>query len=216
MHSRTNSNQPIESRISTLETEFQSFAVSTTQRFDSFDARQTAIDGKVGLILDRLASLTAQEDRLPKEFVSQAFNAILGLAGLIIAVTTAAAGVGAMYVNLQVGRLDRADEHAAEKLANAAPCEIELRDTDNGYGYGSVGDRPTDACEAFYASARQLVPDLIAEVRQLRTRRDELLAAMVRVANETPFADEAKDALAQRGKLSAEIGTLRAALEAKQ
>jgi hypothetical protein len=68
---------------------------------------------------------------------------------------------------------------------------------------------------AFIAAARSLVPALIAEVERLTTRNDELLAAMVRVANETPFADEAKDALAQRGRLLAEIGTLRAALEAK-
>lgn len=54
------------------------------------------------------------------------------------------------------------------------------------------------------------VEQLTKERDALATRRDELLAAMVRVANETPFADEAKDALAQRGKLLAEIGTLKA------
>lgn len=104
-------------------------------------------------------------------------------------------------------------------------------DDDAGYDrlvYVSAGDECDD-----YEIAEQLeqhvaepiarmlntVPALLAHVEQLAkerdalaTRRDELLAAMVRVANETPFADEAKDALAQRGKLIAEIGMLKAKL----
>jgi hypothetical protein len=80
-----------------------------------------------------------------------------------------------------------------------------------------------DSCianAAFIAAARSLIPALLAHVERLTkerdalaARRDELLTAMVRVTNETPFADEAKDALAQRGKLIAEIGTLKAKLE---
>lgn len=62
-------------------------------------------------------------------------------------------------------------------------------------------------------AARDRLSTRLAEVERenekLRERQQELLAAMVRVANETPFADEAKDALAQRGRLVAEIGTLR-------
>lgn len=49
-----------------------------------------------------------------------------------------------------------------------------------------------------------------AENRRLLTRVAELHQAMIRVSNETPFADEAKDALAQRGVLVAEVGTLKA------
>lgn len=44
---------------------------------------------------------------------------------------------------------------------------------------------------------------------RLLARQQELLATIVRVTNETPFSDEAKDALEQRGKLVAEIGTLK-------
>jgi uncharacterized coiled-coil DUF342 family protein len=52
--------------------------------------------------------------------------------------------------------------------------------------------------------------ELRAEADRLRTRISELLATIVRVTNETPFSDEAKDALEQRGKLVAEVGTLKA------
>ena len=41
------------------------------------------------------------------------------------------------------------------------------------------------------------------------TRIAELNALVVKITNETPYPDEAKDALAQRGKLVAEIGTLK-------
>lgn len=58
------------------------------------------------------------------------------------------------------------------------------------------------------------VIELLDEVEKLRTRQQELLATIVRVTNETPFADEAADALKQRGSLVAEIGTLRAKLAA--
>lgn len=51
------------------------------------------------------------------------------------------------------------------------------------------------------------------ECDALKIRQGELLATIVRVTNETPFADEAKDALAQRGILLAEIGTLRSKCE---
>lgn len=43
-------------------------------------------------------------------------------------------------------------------------------------------------------------------------RIDELLRAMVRITNETPFPDEVKNWTEQRAKLVAEIGSLKAAL----
>ena len=52
------------------------------------------------------------------------------------------------------------------------------------------------------------------ELDRLRARIQELLATIVRVTNETPFSDEAKDALEQRGKLIAEVGTLKAKIAA--
>lgn len=51
--------------------------------------------------------------------------------------------------------------------------------------------------------------NLVAENRKLQKRQQELLATIVRITNETPFVDEAADALKQRGVLLAEIGTLR-------
>lgn len=93
---------------------------------------------------------------------------------------------------------------------------------------------------AFIAAARSAVPRLLAEVERLKrdaetawaneaatsellretkaerdalaTRRDELLAAMVRVTRETPYPDEAGNA----GVLLAEVGTLKASLAATQ
>ena len=50
---------------------------------------------------------------------------------------------------------------------------------------------------------------LRGQVEALKLRQSELLATIVRLTNETPFSDEAKDALEQRGKLVAEVGTLR-------
>lgn len=50
-------------------------------------------------------------------------------------------------------------------------------------------------------------------VSELRERQQELLSTIVRVTNETPFSDEAKDALAQRGAMLAEIGTLKARVQ---
>ncbi len=49
-----------------------------------------------------------------------------------------------------------------------------------------------------------------ADVERLELRQQELLATIVRVTNETPFSNEAADALKQRGVLLAEIGSLRA------
>lgn len=46
----------------------------------------------------------------------------------------------------------------------------------------------------------------------LEKRQEELLATIVRLTNETPFPDEVKNALEQRGKLLAEVGTLRASV----
>lgn len=53
---------------------------------------------------------------------------------------------------------------------------------------------------------------LVAEDRvvQLETRRDELLATIVRLTNEVPFPDEVNGWVAQRAAMLAEIGTLRA------
>lgn len=50
-----------------------------------------------------------------------------------------------------------------------------------------------------------------AERDALVIRRDELLATIVRVTNETPFPDEMKGWTEQRAKLVAEVGTLKAA-----
>lgn len=47
-----------------------------------------------------------------------------------------------------------------------------------------------------------------AENARLTKRVAELHQAIIKVSNETPFSDEAKDALAQRGVLLAKIGTL--------
>jgi hypothetical protein len=44
---------------------------------------------------------------------------------------------------------------------------------------------------------------------ELEKRNEELRAAMVRITNETPYPDEVKGAIEQRGALVAEIGTLR-------
>lgn len=49
------------------------------------------------------------------------------------------------------------------------------------------------------------------EIAQLKKRQTELLETIKRLSNETPFPEEAQDALAQRGKLLAEIGTLKGA-----
>ena len=54
------------------------------------------------------------------------------------------------------------------------------------------------------------VPALAEVVGDLEDRRDALLAVMVRLTRETPYAEEIDEYLAQRGKLVAEIGTLRA------
>lgn len=47
-------------------------------------------------------------------------------------------------------------------------------------------------------------------ISELHERQQELLATIVRVTNETPFSDEAADALKQRGALVAEVGTAKA------
>ena len=47
-----------------------------------------------------------------------------------------------------------------------------------------------------------------------KKRVQELLQTIVRLTNETPYPDEVKDALAQRGTLLAEIGTLKSRLSA--
>jgi hypothetical protein len=49
------------------------------------------------------------------------------------------------------------------------------------------------------------------EIAQLKKRQAELLETIRKLSNETPFPEEVQDALAQRGKLLAEIGTLKGA-----
>lgn len=49
----------------------------------------------------------------------------------------------------------------------------------------------------------------LAEIDRLVVRQQELLAAIVRLSNETPFPDEIKGWFEQRAKLIAEVGTLR-------
>jgi hypothetical protein len=65
-------------------------------------------------------------------------------------------------------------------------------------------NHPHAPCDACLANVR--------EIDRLNERQQELLATIVRVTNSTPFSDEAKDALDQRGKLVAAIGTLRSQL----
>lgn len=54
---------------------------------------------------------------------------------------------------------------------------------------------------------------LKAENERLVARQQELLATIVRVTNETPFADEIKGWEAQRSAMIAEVGTLRAEVD---
>ena len=51
---------------------------------------------------------------------------------------------------------------------------------------------------------------LEARVGELERRQQELLATIVKVTNETPYSDEIRGALEQRGTLLAEVGTLKA------
>lgn len=74
------------------------------------------------------------------------------------------------------------------------------------------GTRAVDDA-AFIAAARTAVPALVAEVRALRARRDELLATVAKVSRETPYPDELKGWEAQRAAMVAEVGTLRARVE---
>lgn len=71
-------------------------------------------------------------------------------------------------------------------------------------GHGGFHEIPNEA--AAILAERDNLRD---ELARKNTRIEELLAAMVRLTNSTPFSDEAKDALEQRGKLVAEIGTLK-------
>lgn len=78
-----------------------------------------------------------------------------------------------------------------------------------------VWRHPQDQVAAFIAAANpQTVIALLDEVERLLERQQELLGTIVKVTNETPFADEAKDALKQRGALMAEIGSLKAQIRA--
>lgn len=53
-------------------------------------------------------------------------------------------------------------------------------------------------------------------VDELETRKSELLALVAKLSQETPLDDEVKGALASRGALLAEVGTLKAALSAAE
>lgn len=55
-----------------------------------------------------------------------------------------------------------------------------------------------------------LVVKLIAEVRRLTARNQELLEAYAKLSREAPYPDEVRGWTAQRGKMLAEVGTLRA------
>lgn len=54
------------------------------------------------------------------------------------------------------------------------------------------------------------IAQLEKENAQLRERQQELLATIVKLTNELPYPDEVRGWTAQRAKLVAEIGTLRA------
>ena len=61
-----------------------------------------------------------------------------------------------------------------------------------------------------YSHAMADVLTLTAEVRRLRERQQANLATIVKLAQTTPFPEEVENALKQRGKLLAEVGSLRA------
>lgn len=63
---------------------------------------------------------------------------------------------------------------------------------------------------------QRIVEPHAARVAALETRQQELLQTIVRVTNEVPFPDEIKGWTAQRAKMVAEIGTLRAQLAEAQ
>lgn len=52
--------------------------------------------------------------------------------------------------------------------------------------------------------------EMLAEYDRRGTRIDELLATVVKVAQQTPFPDELKDWPDQRAAMTAEVGTLKA------
>lgn len=59
-----------------------------------------------------------------------------------------------------------------------------------------------------------LLGKLAAEIERLHARQEELLRAIVRVTNETPYSDEIAGWQAQRAAMIAEIGSLRAEVAA--
>ena len=72
-----------------------------------------------------------------------------------------------------------------------------------------VADVPLDEVPVMVLEDPSVVSALVGALRHERRRRDDLLATIVRITQETPLAEEVKEALEQRGKLLAEIGTLR-------
>jgi len=64
------------------------------------------------------------------------------------------------------------------------------------------------------AAQHELIETLRTERGDLIQRRDALLATIVRVTNETPFADEVQGWTAQRAAMIAEVGTLKAERDA--
>jgi predicted nucleic acid-binding Zn-ribbon protein len=56
---------------------------------------------------------------------------------------------------------------------------------------------------------------LLDRIAELEARRDELLALVARISQETPLPDEVRTAVETRGALLAEIGTLRAEVRAR-
>lgn len=76
-----------------------------------------------------------------------------------------------------------------------------------------VSKAPTESIAWLRAerdNARMLAFVRGEEIERLKTRRDELLATIVRISQETPLPEEVAEALNQRGALVAEVGTLRA------
>ncbi len=62
----------------------------------------------------------------------------------------------------------------------------------------------------YFSETATMLDELVAEVGRLGQRMTEMHVAMVRITNETPFADEIKGWTDQRAAMVAEIGTLRA------
>ena len=105
-----------------------------------------------------------------------------------------------------------ADNLAADILGcvPALLDEVERLRAELGHATAHDGDWLSKTSRAMCETILGERDALRIEVERLRARQDELLAAMVRITNETPYPDEINGWTEQRAKLIAEVGTLRA------